>query len=162
MDGRGVPGRRRGPAAQLQGDAYADADADAAADAHVAEKSTQRRGCSAPVRRCEARRRGSNGAARDALPMDVDTAARVTDAHDAERSTRCRVCSAPTRRCGRKRLARWRTTLGGRAGGFAGAPGKRTRAGFGEFPEDVVHERPVSVVCAAAPRVVWRSWQWPL
>ena len=50
----------------------------------------------------------------------------------------------------------------GRAGGFAGAPGKRTRAGFGEFPEDVVHERPVSVVCAAAPRVVWRSWQWPL
>ena len=45
---------------------------------------------------------------------------------------------------------------------FAGAPGKRTRAGFGEFPEDVVHERPFSVVCAAAPRVVWRSWQWPL
>ena len=126
------------------------------------KKGTQRRGCSAPARRCEAQRRGSNGAARDALPMDADTAARVTDAHDAERSTRCRVCSAPTRRCGRKRLARWRTTLGGRAGGFAGAPGKRTRAGFGEFPEDVVHERPFSVVCAAAPRVVWRSWQWPL
>ncbi len=104
------PGRQRGPAAQLQGDAYVDADADIAAGAHVAEKSTQRRGCSTPARRCEARRRGSNGAARDALPMDADTAASVTDAHDAERSTRCRVCSAPTRRCGWKRLARWRTT----------------------------------------------------
>ena len=39
---------------------------------------------------------------------------------------------------------------------------KEDARGFGEFPEDVVHERPVSVVCAAAPRVVWRSWQWPL
>ena len=42
------------------------------------KKGTQRRGCSAPARRCEAQRRGSNGAARDALPMDADTAARVS------------------------------------------------------------------------------------
>ena len=132
------------------------------------KKGTQRRGCSAPARRCEAQRRGSNGAARDALPMDADTAARVTDAHDAERSTRCRVCSAPTRRCGWKRLARWRTTprrpgrrllLARRERGHARdlASFPKTSSTKGPFPSCAPRRRALCGVAGSGPSRTRRS-----